>query len=195
MKRSRIHLIVSALLLIVVGVVCVANPGAGFAAMAWLVGLLLVVSGSITLLFSVKSQGVLPNATMSSFLGVFELVIGVLFLVNMMFAATTLIIVFALWVLFEGISLTVLSFDYKRVGYNSWWVMSILGILSIILAFLALRYPESTSSLLGILLGLGVFSNGIVRLVAYLALRRIQSTCQDIKESMTAHNIDDIQDK
>ena len=194
MKRSRIHLIVTALLLIVVGVVCIVNPGAGFATMAWLVGLLLMVSGVITLLFSVKSRGVLPNATMSSFLGVFELVIGVLFLVNIMFAATTLIIVFALWVLFEGISLTVLSFDYKRVGYNSWWIMSILGVVSIILAFLALRYPESTSSLLGILLGLGVFSNGVVRLVAYFALRKIGDTVRDVKESLTAHNIDDIQD-
>ena len=193
MKRSSIYLIVTALLLIVVGVVCIVNPGEGFKAMAWLVGLLVMLSGALTLFFGVRSRSVLPNSSMTSFLGIFELVVGFLFVVNGMFAATTLIVLFALWVLFEGISLAVLAFDYKRSGFERWWLMALLGVLSVIFGFLSMRYPESTSSLLGILLGLGIFANGIVRLVAFFALRRIAGRVRDLKESATAVNIDDIQ--
>ena len=138
MKHSRIYLVITALLLIVVGVVCMVNPTSGFEAMAWLMGLLIMLAGCSTLLFGVRSRGMLPNSSMTTFLGIFELVVGLLFLANSVLAATTLVIVFALWVLFEGISLSVLSFDYKRSGYDRWWVMALLGICSIVLGFVAL---------------------------------------------------------
>lgn len=195
MKQSRIYLIITAILLLCVGVVCVLNPGESFVASAWIVGLLIVLSGASTLLFGVRSRGILPNSSMTTFLGIFELVVGTLFLINGMFAAATLVVVFALWVLFEGISLAVLSFDYKRYGFASWWIMTLLGVASIVLGVLALRYPVDTGIVLGILLGLGIFANGLVRIVAFFAIKRISNKIQDIKDSATAYNIDDLQNK
>ena len=46
---------------------------------------------------------------------------------------------------------------------------------------------------MGIMLGFGILANGIERIVAFSALRRIQHTVRDLKESATAHNIDDFQ--
>lgn len=191
MKKVSLYLIVTALLLIVIGVVCMVKPNDGFESMAQLLAILIMLAGLSTLLFGIRSKGQLPNTGMTTFLGIFELVVGLLFLVNGLLAATTLIVVFAMWVLFEGISLSVLAFDYRKSGYDRWWMMLLLGICSIVLGFAAMCNPESTGALLGILLGLGLFSNGIIRLVAFVALRRIHSTLRDMKDSATAIEIDD----
>lgn len=95
--------------------------------------------------------------------------------------------------MFEGISLAVLSFDYKRSGYKYWWSMLLLGLCSMVLGFLSMRNPDTTSIFLGILVGLGIFANGIVRLVAFTALKRLGEDIRELRESATAINIDDNQ--
>ena len=85
-----------------------------------------------------------------------------------------------------------LSIDYKKGGYDRWWVMLLLGVCSILLGFLAIRKPESTGAFLGILLGLGILANGIVRIVAFFGLKRIENRLRDLKESASARPIDDL---
>ena len=70
--------------------------------------------------------------------------------------------------------------------------MLLLGLCSIVLGFLALRNPEKTGIFLGVLLGIGILANGIVRIVAFFGLKRIENRLRDLKESATATPIDDI---
>ncbi len=192
MKKVNIYLIVTAVLLMLLGVVCIFNPGAGFASAAWLMGLLILCSGISSLIFGLRAQAFLPNAGSTTLLALFQIVVGLMLATNILASQVALIAVFAMWVMFEGISLAVLSIDYKKGGYDRWWLMTLLGVCSILLGFLALRKPESTGAFLGILLGLGILANGIVRIIAFFALRRISNTLRDLKESATATPIDDI---
>lgn len=192
MKKVNIYLIVTAVLLILLGVVCIFNPGAGFASAAWLMGLLILCSGISSLIFGLRAQAFLPNAGSTTLLALFQIVVGLMLATNILASQVALIAVFAMWVMFEGISLAVLSIDYKKGGYDRWWLMTLLGVCSILLGFLALRKPESAGAFLGILLGLGILANGIVRIIAFFALRRISNTLRDLKESATAPPIDDI---
>lgn len=192
MKKVNIYLIVTAVLLILLGVVCIFNPGAGFASAVWLMGLLILCSGISSLIFGLRAQAFLPNAGSTTLLALFQIVVGLMLATNILASQVALIAVFAMWVMFEGISLAVLSIDYKKGGYDRWWLMTLLGVCSILLGFLALRKPESAGAFLGILLGLGILANGIVRIIAFFALRRISNTLRDLKESATATPIDDI---
>lgn len=192
MKRINVYLIITAVLLIVLGVVCIFNPGAGFASAAWLMGLLILLSGVSSLIFGLRAQAFLPNAGSTTLLAVFQIIVGLMLGTNILASEVALIAVFAMWVMFEGISLAVLSIDYKKGGYNRWWLMTLLGVCSILLGFLALRKPETTGAFLGILLGLGIIANGIVRIVAFFGLKRIENRLRDLKESATATPIDNI---
>jgi uncharacterized membrane protein HdeD (DUF308 family) len=192
MKRINVYLIITAVLLIVLGVVCIFNPGAGFASAAWLMGLLILLSGVSSLIFGLRAQAFLPNAGSTTLLAVFQIIVGLMLGTNILASEVALIAVFAMWVMFEGISLAVLSIDYKKGGYNRWWLMTLLGVCSILLGFLALRKPETTGAFLGILLGLGILANGIVRIVAFFGLKRIENRLRDLKESATATPIDNI---
>ena len=193
MKKVNLYLIVTALLLIVLGVICILNPGESFVAMASIIGLLILLTGVFGLLFGLKAQKYLPNAGSTTLLAMFQIVVGVLFVCNGLIAAESLVVVFAIWVMFEGISLAVLSFDYKRAGYDRWWLMALLGLCSLILGFFALRKPAGVGTIFGVLLGVGIFANGIERIVAITALKRIQNRIRDLKESAEAVNIDDNQ--
>ena len=192
MKRINIYLIITALLLIVLGVVCIFNPGASFASAAWLMGLVILVSGVSSLIFGLRTQAFLPNAGSTTLLAVFQIIVGLMLASNILVSEVALIVVFSMWVIFEGVSLSVLSIDYRKGGYDRWWLMLILGVCSIVLGFLALREPETTGAFLGVLIGLGILANGIIRIVAFFGLRRINKRLRDLKESATATPIDDI---
>ena len=192
MKRINIYLIITALLLIVLGVVCIFNPGASFASAAWLMGLVILVSGVSSLIFGLRAQAFLPNAGSTTLLAVFQIIVGLMLASNILVSEVALIVVFSMWVIFEGVSLSVLSIDYRKGGYDRWWLMLILGVCSIVLGFLALREPETTGAFLGVLIGFGILANGIIRIVAFFGLRRINKRLRDLKESATATPIDDI---
>jgi uncharacterized membrane protein HdeD (DUF308 family) len=192
MKRINIYLIITAVLLIALGVVCIFNPGAGFVSAAWLMGLFILASGISSLIFGLRAQAFMPNAGSTTLLAIFQIIVGLMLATNILASQIALIAVFAMWVMFEGVSLAVLSIDYKKGGYDRWWVMLLLGVCSILLGFLAIRKPESTGAFLGILLGLGILANGIVRIVAFFGLKRIESRLRDLKESATARPIDDL---
>ena len=190
MKKVNIYLILTALLLIVLGVVCIFNPGEALVAASWLVGLLILFTGIFGLLFGLRAQRFLPNAGSTTLLAVFQIIVGLLFLCNGLVAAESLIIVFVMWVIFEGISLSVLSFDYKKSGYDGWWIMLLLGLLSLALGVIALHNPAGVGTLMGVLLGIGILANGIDRIVAVFALKRIQRVLRDVHDSATATPID-----
>ena len=192
MKKINAYLIITAILLIALGVVCMFNPGASFASAAWLMGLFILCSGISSLIFGLRAQRFLPNAGSTTLLAVFQIVVGLMLSCSLLASEAALVAVFSMWVLFEGVSLAVLSLDYKRAGYNKWWLMTLLGVCSILFGFLALRNPGETGAFLGILLGIGILANGIIRLVAFFGLKKIENKVRDIKESATALNIDNI---
>ena len=154
MKRVNTYLLITALLMIVLGVVCILNPVDIFNSMAWLVGLLILCTGVTSLFFGLRAQRYLPNAGSTTLLAVFQIIVGLMLATNILASEVALIAVFSMWVMFEGISLAVLSIDYRKSHYDRWWLMLILGVCSIVLGFLALREPETTSAFLGVLIGI-----------------------------------------
>ena len=63
---TKILLAVAGILLIVLGIVCIANPAATLFSTAWMIGCLTLVSGIAELIFTFKTQAFLPNSASSS---------------------------------------------------------------------------------------------------------------------------------
>ncbi len=190
MKKARIYLYVTAVLLIALGVVCIANPDASFLSTAWLMGLLVLLGGITSMVMGLTTGRLLPNAGLTTLTGLMQIILGIMLLGNGMLASGTLIVVFVMWVMFEGVSLAVNAIDYKRFGFSGWWVMLLLGVCAVVLGFFALRNPEATASTIGLLVGIAIVANGMVRLVAAYAMKKIGNRIRDLKESATAMPID-----
>ena len=182
---TKIYLMVTAILLVVLGGLFLFRPAQSIGDIAWLAGLLLIISGSFTLFFSLRSQAIMPNAGSTTLMSVLQFILGIIFLCNRSLGVGTIILLFGMWIIVEGIQLAVLSFDYKKYGLKQWWLMLILGICSVVLGFFALMRPDITSVTISILIGLAIIFNGIVRLVAFSGISRLQRRVEGVKERVS----------
>ena len=95
MKSTKIWLAIAGILLVVLGVLCIAQPTATLFATAWLIGLFTLFSGIAQLMFTFKTQAFLPNSGTRALTAILEIIIGIIFLANNFFVAFSLPVIFA----------------------------------------------------------------------------------------------------
>ena len=185
MKSTKIWLAIAGILLVVLGVLCIAQPTATLFTTAWLIGIFTLVAGIAQLVFTFKTQAFLPNSGTRALTAILEIIIGIIFLANNFFVAFSLPVIFAVWVIIEGISIAVESFDYKRVGFSGWWVILLLGICGVVLGVLGLKNPDVSATTLSTLIGLGIIAMGASYLYALFAINKFENNVDNIRKIFT----------
>ena len=175
MKTStKIWLCIAGLLLIILGVVCIAKPNITLVSAAWVLGCLTLVTGITKLVFTIRTQAFLPNSGTRALSALLDICFGCFFLFNVLGTAVSLPVVFALWVMIEGVIIAVQSFDYKKVGFPMWWVLLILGIGGAVLGFCGLKNLDVTAGVLSAIIGLGIIANGLAYILAVVGVNRFE---------------------
>ncbi|MBO2524182.1 MAG: hypothetical protein CW341_00525 [Bacteroidetes bacterium] len=177
-KNTKILLVITGILLIALGVICIANPGGTLFAMTWLLGVLTLVSGISTLVFTFRTQKFMPNSGTRMLSGLFQIFIGIFFLCNLIPTTAALPFVFAFWVMMDGIILAVQSFDFKKFGFSLWWAILLLGIAGAVLGFLGLREPVISGTVLSTLIGIGIIVNGIAYLMLFAGVKKFENALE-----------------
>ena len=183
--KVKVNLILTAVIIIAVGVLFVIYPKDSLGLLTWLLGVLILASGVFTIMFSLKAQKVLPNASSSTLLGVFQIMLGSLFVLNHFdkLQEGAIGVLFAIWVMYEGLSLVISSFGYKKATFRHWWVMLLFGLLNVVLGYVALLNADKISPVLAVIVGLGIVANGVMRIVAFIAITRIE---KKLKQQLAA---------
>ena len=175
MKTStKIWLCVAGLLLIILGVVCIAKPDITLVSAAWVLGCFTLIAGISKLVFTFRTQAFLPNSGTRALSAVLDIFFGCFFLFNILGTAVSLPVVFAIWVMIEGIVIAIQSFDYKRVGFPMWWVLLCLGIGGAVLGFFGLKNLNVTAGVLSAIIGLGIIANGLAYILAVVGVNRFE---------------------
>ena len=173
-KSTKIWLAIAGVLLIALGVVCISKPAATLFATAWLIGCFTLASGIAKLVFTCRTQAFLPNSGSRMLSAILQILLGVFFLANNLFLAVSLPVVFAMWVLIEGVIIAVQSFDYKQVGFPYWWVILLLGIAGAVLGFCGLKNLDVTAVTLSTLIGISVILIGVAHILAVIGVSRFE---------------------
>lgn len=186
MKTStKIWLAIAGILLIVLGVVCICNPASTLFATAWIIGCLTLVAGISKLIFTFRTQAFLPNSGSRMLSAILAIILGIFFLANNLFVTVSLPIVFAIWVLVEGVIIAVESFDYKKVGFPYWWALLLLGIAAAVLGFLGLKNPDVTAVTLSTFIGIGVILLGLSYILALCGVNKFEKKIDEFRKAMT----------
>ena len=183
---TKIWLAVAGILLIVLGIVCIANPAATLFSMAWMIGCFTLFSGISQLIFTCKTQAYLPNSGTRMLSSILQIVLGIIFLGHNLFMTVSLPVIFAAWVLVEGIIVAVQSFDYKQAEISSWWTLLLLGIAGAVFGFFGLRNPDVAAKTLSWLIGLGIISTGVSYLVALYGINRVEKHVKQFRANVKA---------
>ena len=171
-KSTKIWLVISGILLLVLGILCIANPEATLLATAWFIGCFILFSGISRLVFTFRTERFIPNSGTRMLSALLQILLGILFLCNNIFVAISIPIVFAMWVLVEGVMIFILSFDFKKVGFSSWWALTLLGVAIAALGVLGLYNWETTGNIVAILIGIGIIGMGVAYLVAFSGIHK-----------------------
>ena len=178
MKTStKIWLCIAGLLLIILGVICIAKPDITLLSAAWVLGILTLTAGISKMVFTFRTQAFIPNSGTRMLTALLDIFMGLFFLFNILGTAISLPVVFAIWVMVEGIGIAVQSFDYKRVAFPYWWVLAVLG-------FFGLRNLDITARTLSTLIGLAIIANGLAHIIAVIGVNQFERKVREVKDAV-----------
>lgn len=175
MKTStKIWTGITGALLVILGVVCILNPGATLLSTSVVLGILTLASGISTFIMWAKIKNLLPtgNLLLSALL---QIVMGLFFLNHSFLTAITLPIVFACWLFIEGAILSIRSFDFKAVGFSFWPLLLVFGIIAAIIGLYSIIYPfDVATTIMAYAIGIGIISLGLVDIVALFGINSLE---------------------
>lgn len=156
----RILTIISGILMLLTGVFCFINPGQTFLAMAFIVGLVMVINGIIHALAYLIGRGLHNRGDNNGWIltdALITLVLGILILCNQLVVDAAVNMVFGIWVLTSGIlrieAATHINKDKKLTNFKSTLITGILTVLVALFGFIdPLTAWLTTVALLGFFL-------------------------------------------
>jgi uncharacterized membrane protein HdeD (DUF308 family) len=172
-RRNANWVIVLGVLQIVFGVLAIGSPLVTGVAVAWIVGLLLMIAGvgQIVQAFKAGSWGA---GALGFLFGIFALLAGLVMLGKPLFGLASLTLVLAFYFLINGVTTLVLALRLRpRDGWG--WIL-FNGVVTLLLAILIWRnWPLSGAWAIGTLVGIHILLSGWSTTAIGLAARRLGS--------------------
>lgn len=133
---KNIWLLIVSLLLMVMGVYLIFNPATALIASAMLLGVLFIFAGvGYAMLFKNRHSYAYPV------IGGFNILIGIMFLMNLGITAMSMPIIFGFWCLFVGITYLIEGMKMKDTPQSLGWMSIVTGLLGIVFGVLVFLYP------------------------------------------------------
>ena len=171
MRSSWIWIALLAVISLVGGVLALINPFAATLAATLMAGWAFAILGVVQIVQSFQLRG-WGGFIWALLFGVLTLVVGISLIFNPLAGMVSLTLLVAVLFLVLGAIKIMYAFSLRPIAGWGWVLAS--GILSLLLGIMILaNFPWSAVSVLGILLGIELLSNGVLFLLLALGLRRI----------------------
>lgn len=171
LRNSWVWMAVLAIISLIGGVLALLNPFAATLAATLMAGWVFSLLGAVQIIQSFRMQG-WGGFIWSMLFGVLTLVVGLSLIFDPLAGMVSLTLLVAVLFIATGAVKVMYSFSLRSVSGWGWILFS--GIVSLALGVMILAdFPFSASSILGILLGVELISNGVLFLFIALGLRRL----------------------
>lgn len=173
---TKIFLAVLGILLAAAGVVCLADPLGAVSTVAWLVGLILLVSGISTAIYYFVFGSFLVFAFPVLIKAITDILFGVIFLQHPDGTSRVFVILYGLLLILVGLVAALVAFIARRFVENkaAFGGLLVLGAVSIVLGIVALASDAAGAFLVAIPVGLGLLLMGIGYIVLDVMLFRAE---------------------
>ena len=182
-KTAKIGCILISCALCVLGIVMIAFPDFSASVLSIVCGVLMLLFGAARLIgyFSRDLYRLAFQFDLTS--GVLAIVLGIELLARPGSLMTFLCVAIGFFILTDGLFKVQIALQSKRFGITSWWLTMIFAVLSTVCGFLLMLHPGEGSTLLTILIGITLLSEGILSLCTMLtAVKIIKNQQPDVIE-------------
>lgn len=160
------HLL-AGILMIILGTYVWFNPLVSLIALSLYIGIALMIIGAGYIGSSISIE-----SGWFMFVGVIDIIVGIILVSNLGVSAVTLPVIFALWCIAVGSAQLVSSYHLSRQSLPWGWSLS-LGLLGIVFGFMILQYPELGTITISTLLGLYIILYGLVEIIEYFYFKNL----------------------
>ena len=157
----RILTVISGVLLIFTSVWCFAHPGVSFLALAFILGIAMLIQGLFTMLgyLSLRRGGERAGWVLAE--GIVTVALSVIVLSNQLVSDAVIPVFFGMWVLFSGAMRIPAALTERSKGEREWIVSLILGLLGVLLGLYCFYNPLLIALAFGVLVGFTFLLQGI----------------------------------
>lgn len=150
------------------GMFALLNPYIASVFVLQLVAFLFIFLGVMQVAFTLRSPFGLSWFDLG--MGVLQILLGVMLATNVLGGLVSLTLILAFLFMLEGVILVMAGINLRP--FRSWIWLVVGGVISILLSvFVLMNLPEAAATLLGLLLGIDLMSNGLWLVAAGLTLR------------------------
>lgn len=160
------HLL-AGILMVILGAYVWLNPIVSLVALSLYIGAALIVIGA-----GYVGSSMDLDSGWFMFVGVIDIIVGIILVANIGVTAVTLPVIFAIWCIAVGVAQLVSSYHQGKSGLHWGWSF-ILGALGIVFGFLILKYPGIGAITISTLLGLYIILYGLLEISEYFYFRRV----------------------
>lgn len=153
--------IIAGVLLIAVGIYCLCNQDIAVMTAGFMLGIFMLICGVMEIVVFAATSGTLFGSGWLLLDGVVTLILSLFLLFNQWFTMMSLPFLFALWLLFSGISRFVSAFDLRAVGVRDWGWVFVIGIILIVAGFICMMDPWVSVMAVGVTVGLAFLLEGV----------------------------------
>lgn len=175
MSPQKIIQLVIGISLACAGIYCIISPGVTIAALAWIIGLFMVIHAlsRIGIWRERKALGFAENYELIS--AILSLIFGAALIASNFFqlvVSTFIIYVLAIWIAMLGIFRLLVAANLRRlevdtsVRINNYHTQMIGGVILVLLSILIIIRPAIVTSILGMIIGACLLAFGVQQVVS-----------------------------
>jgi len=103
--------------------------------------------------------------------GIFSVLFGVMAFLWPAITLTSLVWIFAITIISQGIALAVGTWNYRKDD-KGWWILFLLGLVNILVGVICIVYPGITALVLVMFIGAGALVTGLLQVIFAIRLRK-----------------------
>ncbi len=157
----RLITVIAGGLTVLTGVWCMANQGVTFSALAFIIGLVMILSGGFSAIgyMRLKERPNHMNWVISE--GLLTVILGIMVITNQLATEFTIIIFFGTWVLVSGCNRLMASLSLKREKVKEWEIILGLAAVDMLAGIYAYLNNEFGSIAVGTLVSILIIIQGM----------------------------------
>ncbi len=171
---NKITLTLSGLFLVIIGILCIANPLEFLKSITWIIGIAILLAGVLRLVFALRAKRYAKISPLRYFSSAVMILAGIAILSSPLFSVELFTLIASVYILIEGFIILVQSVYYRKVGFRFWYLLLIMGIAMAALGCIGTSRPNALASAVGIYIGIAMILNGIAYFVALAGLARLE---------------------
>ncbi|MQN01255.1 MAG: hypothetical protein DUD27_03605 [Lachnospiraceae bacterium] len=175
-KDSRISELIIAILALVLGVLCVANPGGVSAIIGRIIGAVIVIVGAVMIFSRIKDNSYRLPAII---LGAVIVAIGLFIISRPNDVLKLIFVVFGVVMVVDGVSGINNAVTMRGIGIEKWWVSLILAIISFAFGVFCILGAFDLLKLQMIIIGIMLIYDGITSLYSLIRVHRAEKGVVD----------------